>query len=72
MKWLKQGKIFDPTGHPLPHGCVEYAQSPQALVLSDRIRVYFSTRQRDRAGKYLSHVAFVDFDKRMQKHMSKI
>jgi hypothetical protein len=44
-----------------------FAQSPQALVLEDRVRVYFSTRERDTVGKYLSHVAFVDFDKGMQR-----
>lgn len=66
MKWRKLGKIFDPTEHSLPNNCVEFAQSPQTLVLADRVRVYFSTRVRDRVGKYLSHVAFVDFDKNMK------
>lgn len=66
MKWRKLGKIFDPTEHTLPHNCLEFAQSPQALILNDRVRIYFSTRERDSVGKYLSHVAFVDFDKSMQ------
>ena len=66
MKWIKKGKIFDPTEHSLPNNCREFAQSPQALVLKDRVRVYFSTRERDSIGKYLSHVAFVDFDKSMR------
>lgn len=34
--------------------------------MSDRVRVYFSTRERDSIGKYLSHIAFVDFDRDMQ------
>ncbi len=66
MKWSKLGKIFDPIEHHLPNNCLEFAQSPQALVLSDRVRIYFSTRERDSVGKYLSHVAFVDFDKNMK------
>jgi hypothetical protein len=66
MKWTKFGKIFDPTEHALPNNCLEFAQSPQALVMDDRVRVYFSTRERDSVGKYLSHIAFVDFDKAMQ------
>lgn len=66
MKWLKLGKIFDPTQHALPSHCLEFAQSPQTLVLKDRVRVYFSTRVRDSIGKYLSHVAFVDFDRNMK------
>ncbi len=67
MKWDKLGKIFDPVEHTLPIDSVGFAQSPQALVLADRVRVYFSTRERDSAGKYLSHVAFVDFDKGFQR-----
>lgn len=66
MKWSKLGKIFDPTEHRLPNNCFEFAQSPQTLVMDDRVRVYFSTRVRDSVGKYLSYIAFVDFDKNMQ------
>lgn len=66
MRWEKRGKIFDPTQHKLPNNCVEFAQSPQTLVMADRVRVYFSTRERDSAGKYLSHIAYVDFDKKME------
>lgn len=63
MKWKKLGQIFNPLEHKLPNGCVEFAQSPQALVFDDRIRIYFSTRQKDESnGKFLSHIAFVDFD----------
>lgn len=64
MRWRKVGKLFDPRRHRLPDGCAEFAQSPQALVFDDYVRVYFSTRQRDEAsGKFLSRVAFADFDK---------
>ena len=66
MRWAKRGKLFDPTGHKLANNCVQFAQSPQALVLQDRVRIFFSTRERDNIGKYLSHVAFVDFDKSLQ------
>lgn len=66
MKWIKLGKIFDPTDHKLPHNCLEFSQAPQALIMNDRVRVYFSTREKDAAEKYLSHVAFVDFAKDMQ------
>jgi hypothetical protein len=64
MKWKKLGKIFDPKDHVLPNGCKEFAQSPQALVFDDFVRIYFSTRSVDaRNGKFLSHVAFVDMHK---------
>lgn len=67
MKWKKLGRIFDPTEHVLPNRCVEFAQSPQTLVLDDRVRVYFSTRERDSLGKYLSHVAYADFSRDMSR-----
>lgn len=62
MKWQRLGLIFDPAAHRLAHNCAEYAQSPQALPLEDGIRVYFSTRERDDTGKFLSHISYVDFD----------
>src|SRR6188472_85192 len=67
MKWRKLGTVFDPREYRLPQDCVEFAQSPQTLQLPDRVRVYFSTRARDAVGKYLSHVAFVDFDPTMSR-----
>lgn len=67
MKWKKIGKIFDPTQHKLANNCKAFAQSPQTLVFDDFVRVYFSTRETDSTGKYLSHISFVDFDKKFQK-----
>ena len=63
MKWIKLGQIFDPRAYSLANGCLEFAQSPQAIVFEDFVRVYFSTRARDSNGKYLSHVAFAEFEK---------
>ncbi len=67
MKWKKLGKIFDPTQHELANDCTHFAQSPQALVFDDFVRMYFSTRSVDKKnGKYLSHVAFVDMEKNLR------
>lgn len=63
MKWKKLGKIFNPTEHSLSNNCFEFAQSPQTLVFDDFVRIYFSTREKDEKGKFLSHVSFVDMDK---------
>ena len=63
MRWTKLGLVFDLRAHPLPFGSGEFAQSPQALVLDDRVRIFFSTRSREPDGQYLSHVAFVDMRK---------
>ena len=66
LKWKKLGKIFNPTEHKLPNECVQFAQSPQALVFDDYVRIYFSTRALDKNnGKYLSHIAFIDVHKNM-------
>ena len=68
MKWKKLGRIFDPTQYKLPNECMQFAQSPQALVFDDFVRIYFSTRSVDKSnGKYLSHIAFVDMEKSLRK-----
>ncbi|WP_224380323.1 glycoside hydrolase family protein [Roseovarius carneus] len=60
------GKLFDPTEHALSNNCETFAQSPQTLVMEDRVRVFFSTRERDNTGKFLSHIAYADFAHDMQ------
>jgi hypothetical protein len=68
MKWIKHGKIFDPTQHQLPNNCKQFAQSPQALVFENFVRIYFSTRAVDPInGKFLSHIAFVDMKKNLRE-----
>ena len=66
MKWAKRGRLFDPGAHALPEGCIGFAQSPQALVFDDFVRIYFSTRSRD-AGGYVSHIAYADVDKKLER-----
>jgi ribosomal protein S18 acetylase RimI-like enzyme len=61
LRWRKLGKIFDPADHRLAVGGAGFAQSPQALVFDDFVRVYFSTRSQEANGKYLSLVTYVDF-----------
>jgi predicted GH43/DUF377 family glycosyl hydrolase len=63
MKWKKLGKIFDPRDYKLSNNCFEFAQSPQAIVFKKYIRIYFSAREKDKTGKYLSHVSFIDISK---------
>jgi len=38
-----------------------YAQSPQALVFDDYVRVYFASRTVDERGKFISHIRYADF-----------
>ena len=67
MKWIKKGLIFDPSSYNLPLNCKGYAQSPQVIVFDDFVRVYFSSRELDESGKFLSHIVFADFDKSFKK-----
>lgn len=67
MHWQKLGRIFDPREHALPGGCTAFAQSPQAVVFDDFVRIYFSTRAPDGEGMYISHVAFVDMTRDLRR-----
>jgi hypothetical protein len=67
MKWIKRGIIFDTSSHGLELDCNDYAQSPQTLIFDNFVRIYFSTRQRDITGQYLSKIAFIDFDKEFKR-----
>jgi predicted GH43/DUF377 family glycosyl hydrolase len=67
MKWKKIGKIFDPCEHKLADNCSEFAQSPQVLEFKKFLRIYFSTREREANGKFISHVSFVEIDKDLKK-----
>ncbi len=67
MKWTKRGLLFEPRHHTLPNGCTEFAQAPQALVCEDFIRIYFSTRNRDEHGEYVSHIAYADVDTQLRQ-----
>lgn len=63
MSWRRHGHIFNPADFHLLPGQCGFAQSPQALVFGEFVRVYFSTRVRDQTGQYVSHVAYADFTK---------
>jgi hypothetical protein len=67
MKWKKMGRIFNPVDYKLSNNCVEFSQSPQTLVFDDFVRIYFSTRERDQKGKFLSHISFVEVDKKFKQ-----
>lgn len=63
MRWEKRGQIFNPAEWNLGADIVGYAQSPQALVFDDFVRIYFSSRKRSENGKFISVVRFAEFDR---------
>ena len=44
LNWRKHGLIYSPSQFPPLANGVGFAQSPQALVFDDFVRIYFSTR----------------------------
>lgn len=62
MKWQKLGQIFELQSSPFAKPGITHSASPQALVLEDRVRVYFSTRTPDLKKTFLSHIRYVDYD----------
>ncbi|MEN9638802.1 MAG: hypothetical protein RLZZ262_670 [Bacteroidota bacterium] len=62
MKWKKLGRIFNVAEHQLPGECIGFSQSPQALVLDDRVRFYVTMREMDSNNKFKGQIAYVDFD----------
>jgi hypothetical protein len=54
--------IFSTIGRTWRGNQMLFAQSPQTLVLENKLRVYFSTRSSDTDGQYLSHVTYAEFD----------
>jgi hypothetical protein len=67
MHFRTIGKIFDPREHGLFTNLRQYAQSPQAIVFDDYVRIFFATREKDSAGMYVSFPAFVDMDLMFQE-----
>lgn len=61
MKWVKKGHIFKPNG--TLEWSVSHAQIPRALILKDRIRIFYATRYFDDKGLPLSQTSFIDVDK---------
>lgn len=68
LNWRKHGLIYSPESHPPLIGGVGFAQSPQALVLEDIVRIYFSTREQEPdTGKFVSRVCYVDMTRSLDK-----
>ncbi len=68
MRWRPLGLVFNTAHHPLPAGCTSFAQSPQAIVHDDHVRIFFSTRMPDPSGsKVVSHIAWVDMDRTLER-----
>jgi hypothetical protein len=66
MEWIKRGLIFNPLEFEWDRDFIGFAQSPQALVFPEYVRIFFSIRLRDDLGKFISHIRYVDFSRDMK------
>lgn len=62
FRWEKQGLIFSPDGrYEWMHS---HAQNPSALLLEDRLRVYFTCRpKKGKDGNFAAVTTFIDLDR---------
>lgn len=68
MAWVPRGLIFDVKAWSGSPAVGSFAQSPQALVLDDRVRVFFSTRYKEGPGPaWRSEVSFVEYSRDFQE-----
>lgn len=64
FRWIKLGRVFDPTTVTGVPWLREFAQAPATLVFDDFVRVYFSCRPpRDAGGQYVSYTGFIDLER---------
>lgn len=70
FKWIKLGKVFDPTEVTNTPWLKEFAQAPATLIFEKFVRVYFSCRpQADENGRYVSYSAYVDLNRKNLKEL---
>lgn len=60
MKWNKKGHIFSVDNHA--EWMVSHVQNPSAIILGDRIRVFFNTRPKPQNGLFVSHPTYIDLN----------
>jgi predicted GH43/DUF377 family glycosyl hydrolase len=65
FSWEKLGRVFSPSADAPGHSWIQsYAQSPAAILLADRIRVFFCSRESEPTdGQFLSRIFYADVDR---------
>lgn len=61
--WKKIGKIIPVEFVKRPDWSREYFQAPNSILLEDRLRVFFCSRDSAEDGQYVSRVGFCDFSR---------
>ncbi len=64
FNWKKLGRVFNPADYAKGSWMKEYAQATSAVVHSNFVRVYFSSRgMQDRNGQYISRMGYIDLNR---------
>jgi hypothetical protein len=62
FRWVKMGRVFDPTKIERRFWLKEFAQAPSVIIFEDFVRVYFSCRPLpDAQRRYVSYSGYADF-----------
>ena len=61
--WKKIGRIIPVESVARPDWSQEYFQAPNTILLEDRLRVFFCSRESAFNGQYISRVGFCDFSR---------
>lgn len=67
IKWQKLGLIFSLDKNKLPENYIGFAQSPQAVVFENFIRIFFSTRVEEGEKMFRSEILFADFSLNLEE-----
>lgn len=71
MPWLNKGQIFNIDDWKSASGKWTYAQSPQAIVFHDRVRIYFSSRSKEHESElWISRPRFIDMNLDLTEFLS--
>ena len=63
FKWKRLGQVFDPQTTGSPNWMDSYAQSPSAVLMDEKIRVYFCTRpKQENPGQFVSLIGYIDVE----------
>jgi hypothetical protein len=61
--WNKLGRVIPVENFKRPDWSQEYFQAPNSILLEDRLRIFFCSRERASHGQYISRVGYCDFSR---------
>lgn len=69
FNWVRHGVVFDAEKRFFTQGIKYFTQAPNCILLNDRIRCFYSTRDKTEDGRYLSNSYYFDLHKDYPHHL---